>query len=377
MKKQLFFVLCLVLSVFSPCTATLPAFQAELNEQIRGAQSDLHEGECLYAGVVGERNYSHAVAFLLRAAGQNVDLLVRKKALVLLGQIYYYGGYGVTQDFVAAYDFLNAFTCYYQVVSQDVSVVERDLLATAYFYLAAIVSGGNEVITQNGTMAKQFLEKAFQLSSQVVMQVMALVRLGQLFFIGHETLPQDLWLAWGCFSIAHDLIQENPEVPAELKAEIYCARADIVRVGNPAHQVGKDYIQAVNWYITAYQMLQETDCELRYEVLLRAATLLFEGGYGLQRDVSRAQSYVQHVTEEANGDDLRRAKGFLLLGDISVELDDRQQAIDCYIAVLDLTMDEDSREFTLLSTQAEERLSVLVGNRSSETSGTGASARGA
>ncbi|MDZ4098402.1 MAG: hypothetical protein U1E13_06825, partial [Methylophilaceae bacterium] len=218
----------------------------------------------------------------------------------------------------------------------------------------------------------------FQLSSQVVMQIMALTRLGQLFIAGRETLPQDLWLAWGCFSIANDLMQEDSDViPAELKAEVYCARADIVRVGISAHGVEKNYAHALDWYSAAFIVLQETDCALRYEALLRAATLLFEGGHGLQRDVARAQSYVQLVVEEEEGDDLRRAKGFLLLGDVSVELDDRQQAIDCYVAVLDLTMDEDSREFTLLSTQAEDRLSALVGNRSSETSGPGASARGA
>ncbi|MDZ4151779.1 hypothetical protein, partial [Methylicorpusculum sp.] len=103
MKKELLFVFCLLLSIFSACAITVPTTQAEPSDQAWRAQHDLYEGECLYAGVVGEMNYAGAVASLLRAAEQNVDLLVRKKALVLLGQIYYYGGYGVTQDFVAAY----------------------------------------------------------------------------------------------------------------------------------------------------------------------------------------------------------------------------------------------------------------------------------
>ncbi|MDZ4098403.1 MAG: hypothetical protein U1E13_06830, partial [Methylophilaceae bacterium] len=288
LNKRFFLVLFLLGSV-GPAVAKLWVTpQDELAQQRQNAQNDVHLGEVLFQGGDGEPDYVRAVVVLARAVAQDVDLLVKKKALVLLGKIYYQGGYGVEQDKTAAVGYFDALVSLDTGSSDDMPFVERSLFATAYYYLAKIAYEGNDAGVQDWSQAHANLELALLVSPDGDINFDVQVLLARLFLVGHETLRQNLVQASRHVAQAYELIQQSPDYfSAEKKAEVFCMQGDLAKAG-VSGLIEKNYVSALTWYTQAYTLVQETSLRLCYTVALQVAQLFLRGGYNLQRDDTQA-----------------------------------------------------------------------------------------
>ena len=109
----------------------------ELADQRQIARNDLHSGELYYEGVDGQApDYIRAFFFFNRAAQQTVDQFVQRKARLMLGQIYYYGGHGMERNIRAAWHYFNELVGLDAGTPDDIPSDQRLLFATAYYYLA-------------------------------------------------------------------------------------------------------------------------------------------------------------------------------------------------------------------------------------------------
>ncbi|PKN03390.1 hypothetical protein CVU75_02445 [Candidatus Dependentiae bacterium HGW-Dependentiae-1] len=405
LNKRFFLVLFLLVSVGPAVAKTWHTPQDELVEQRQHARNDVRFGELLFQGDEGEPDYVRAVTFLVRAVAQDVDLLVKKKALVLLGKIYYQGGYGVEQDKTAAVGYFEALVSLDTGSPDDMPFVERSLFATAYYYLAKIAYEGDAAGVQDWSQAHANLELALLVSPDGDINFDVQVLLARLFLVGHETLRQNLVQASRHVAQAYEMIQQSPNYfSAEKKAEVFCMQGDLARVG-VSDLIEKNYESAFAWYTQAYTLVQETSLRLRYTVALQIAQLFLRGGYNLQRDDTRAIPYLTTVDAQDLYPELRRsaqavlctiyfykgndlsqrddsherdvaqaitcytyvtqhehderrcAQAFLMLGDLYLEQDNSSEAHNCYIQVLELMADDSD---DVLYTGAYERATRLM-----------------
>lgn len=361
----------------------------ELADQRRVARNDLHSGKLYYEGVDGQApDYIRAFFFFNRAANQTVDQFVQRRACLMLGQIYYYGGHGMERNTGAAWRYFNELVGLDAGTPDDIPFNQRLLFATAYYYLAKIEFEGSEEIAQNWSHAQASLELALLTSFDTALQFDAYVLLGKMFVLGHETLPQNVLQAANSMVQADIILQTSPDsFSAEQKADFCMVWGDIAKNGISG-VVESNYVRAFSWYVNAYTVLQDTTHELRFKAALSAAGLLLRGGHGLSRNENQALFYLKIVdgqdlypelqrrardasctvyfsqgeallplaasnerdfqkaiacytyVSQYEQDDYRRALSFLRLGDLYAAREDRLQARDCYIQVLELLVNE-------------------------------------
>jgi TPR repeat protein len=263
------------------------------DDDISSIRAEYRLGQMYYRGQGVAKNYERASYYLDCVARQKIMAALSADALLMLGEIYYFGGNGVPQNYRKASHY------YAQAALQE---NDPAVAARANYWLAEMHYFGQVGNTVSYADAHDLWQEAANQRDNPAVAARAKYWLGTLYYEGKGVEKNNRF--------AKRYLKEAAEQEFDRWASVE-ARSWIAWLHYQGDVVSHDYKQAAqHWEYVADQQDNPDAC---VDAMLGLGEIYYVGGYGVSRDLNKSRTYFERVvaTQDPDSEQAVKAKEWL------------------------------------------------------------------